>query len=124
MKKIFLTIIGTISLGFGIIGIMLPILPTTPFVLLSLACYMKSSSKLYNLVLLNKYLAPYVKDYVSGNGIPVKAKKKALFLIWMTIGFSVIFVIDKIIIRLMLIIIAGIVSTYIWTRNTPEGKSV
>ncbi len=122
MKKILLTIIGTISLGLGIIGILLPILPTTPFLLLSLTCYMRSSRKLYNFVLSNKYLGPYVIDYVSGNGIPLKAKKKAIILIWLTIGFSVVFVIDKVFLRLMLITIACIVSTYIWTRSTPEGE--
>jgi uncharacterized membrane protein YbaN (DUF454 family) len=122
MKRILLMSIGTISLGLGVIGIVLPVLPTTPFLLLALACYMKSSTKLYDFVLENKYLGPYVKDYVSGNGIPVKAKKKAIFLIWITIGFSVLFIIDQIFLRLMLLTIASIVSTYIWTRKTPEQK--
>lgn len=122
MKKILLLIIGSISLGLGAIGIILPVLPTTPFLLLSLACFIRSSSKLYNFILSNKYLAPYVEDYISGNGIPVKVKKKAITLIWITIGFSVIFIIDKMILRVMLLMIATTVSTYIWTRDTPEEK--
>ena len=120
MKKILLIVIGTISLVLGTIGIFLPVLPTTPFLLLSLACYIKSSKKLHGFVLSNKYLAPYVKDYVSGKGIPIKAKKKAIFFIWITIGFSVVFIIDRIILRIMLLTIAIIVSTYIWTRDTFE----
>lgn len=120
MKKILLIIIGTISLVLGFIGIVLPILPTTPFLLLSLFCYIKSSRKLYDFVLSNKYLAPYVKDYISGKGIPMKAKKKSIFLLWITIGFSVVFVVEKALLRLLLLIIAGSVSTYIWTRSTPE----
>ncbi|KJS21654.1 MAG: membrane protein [Clostridiaceae bacterium BRH_c20a] len=120
MKKILLTIIGTISLGLGIVGIILPIFPTTPFLLLSLYCYVRSSRKLYNFVLANKYLTCYVKDYISGNGIPMNAKKKAIFLIWLTIGFSIIFVVDKLSLRIILLIIASFVSTYIWTRTTPE----
>jgi uncharacterized protein len=124
MRKILLLIIGTISLIFGILGVILPVLPTTPFLLLSLACYFRSSSKLYSFILSNKYLGPYVKDYVSGKGIPVKAKKKAIFLIWITIGFSVLVVIDKTILRIMVITIATIVSTYIWTRkNAEEGTA-
>ena len=123
MKKIVLIIIGTISLSLGATGIFLPVLPTTPFLLLSLACYIKSSKKLHDFVLSNKYLAPYVRDYVSGNGIPIKAKKKAILLIWITIGFSVIFIIDKMALRIMLLTIATIVSTYIWTRDTFEDKS-
>lgn len=122
MKKIFLIIIGTISLVLGVIGIFLPLLPTTPFLLLSLGLYMRSSKKLYNFILTNKYLAPYVKDYVSGNGIPLKAKKRAICLIWITIGFSIIFVIDEMPLRLMLITIASAVSTYIWTRKTADDR--
>lgn len=120
MKKILLISIGSVSLILGTIGIILPILPTTPFLLLSLACYMRSSKRLYDFVLSNKYLGPYVRDYVAGNEIPKKAKKKSIFLIWITIGFSVLFIIDRILLRLMLLTIASIVSIYIWTRNTPE----
>lgn len=123
MKKVLLMILGTISLILGVIGIVLPVLPTTPLILLSLVCYIRSSSRLYNFVLSNKYLAPYVKDYISGEGIPIKAKKKAIFLIWITIGFSVIFIIDKIFVRLMLLGIATTVSIYIWTRETLEDKN-
>ncbi|WP_273225536.1 YbaN family protein [Geosporobacter ferrireducens] len=122
--KILLMVIGSISLGLGMIGVVLPVLPTTPFLLISLACYMRSSRKLYDFVLSNKYLGPYVKDYVDGKGIPIKAKKRAIFLIWITIGFSVLFVIDKIFLRLMLLTIASIVSIYIWTRSTPESKNI
>ena len=124
MKKILLMTIGTISLVLGIIGIVLPVLPTTPFILLALACYMKSSKRMYMFVLTNKYLGPYVKDYISNNGIPIKAKKRATFLIWITIGFSVLFVIDKIFLRLILLIIASIISIYIWTRSTPKINNV
>lgn len=122
MKKILLFIIGSISLGLGAIGIVLPVLPTTPFLLLSLACFIRSSNKLYNFILSNKYLAPYVEDYISGNGIPIKVKKKAISLIWITIGFSAIFILDKMLLRLMLLIIATTVSIYIWTRDTPQEK--
>jgi len=117
MKKVLLNILGTISLGLGILGILLPILPTTPFLLLSLACYIKSSRKLYKSILQNKYLGPYVKDYVSGKGIPIHAKKKAISLIWITIGFCVLVVVDKLLIKMLLLIIAGTVSVYIWTRK-------
>ena len=117
MKKIILIILGTVSLGLGIVGVVLPMLPTTPFLLLSLACFMRSSRKLYEFILLNKYLGPYVKDYVSGKGIPIHAKKKAILLILITIGFSILVVVDKLFIKFLLLIIAGSVSAYIWTRE-------
>ncbi len=124
MKKTLLFIIGTLCLILGAIGIVLPLLPTTPFLLVSLWCYLRSSDKLYNFVLQNKYLAPFVKDYMSGNGIPTRAKKKAVFTIWLTIGFSVLFILDKIFVKIMLLTIASIVSIYIFTRKTPEDSSV
>ena len=124
MKKIILITIGSISLGLGMLGVILPLLPTTPFLLLSLACFTRSSDRLYNFILNNKYLAPYVEDYMMGRGIPLKAKKRAIGLIWITIGFSAIFIIDKNILRIMLFSIASIVSLYIWTRETAKDNYV
>lgn len=57
MKKVLLIIIGSVSLLIGSLGIVLPVLPTTPFLLLSLGCFIKSSNKLYTFILNNKYLA-------------------------------------------------------------------
>lgn len=120
IKKIFLMITGSLSLGIGIIGIALPVLPTTPFLLLALACYLRSSKKLYFLIISNKYLGTYVKDYVSGNGIPLKMKKRAIFFLWMTMGFSTVFIVKDILVRIILVTIASMVSIYIWTRKSPE----
>lgn len=122
IKKMLLILIGSLSLALGIIGIFLPVLPTTPFLLLAMACYLKSSKKLYYFILTNKYLGPYVKDYIEGNGIPLKVKWKAILLIWLTIGFSIIFVIDSLLLRIMLFVIASLVSVYIGTRKTAEIK--
>lgn len=98
----------------------MPILPTTPFLLVSLACYAKSSDKLYSFIIKNKHLGPYVKYYINGKGIPVKEKKKAITLIWITIGISIVFFTDSQIVKLVLLAIALSVSTYIWTREVPN----
>lgn len=119
MRVIYL-IIGITSLVVGTIGIVLPVLPTTPFLLLSLACFLKSSKKLYDFVLENKYLGPYVRDYISGDGIPLKMKKRAIALVWITISFSALVVIDVIHLQILLFTIAILVSSYIWTRKTKE----
>lgn len=120
MVRILLLIIGTISLALGSLGIIVPLLPTTPFLLLSLACFVKSSDRLYNFILTNKYLAPYVSDFMQGRGIPKDVKRKAIFFKWLGIGFAVIFVVDKAIIKLMLLTIASMVSVYILTRETAD----
>lgn len=120
MKKVILMTIGSISLVLGFIGVFLPVIPTTPFVLVSLACFMNTSEKMHHFVMTNKHLGPYARAYANGEGIPKRAKLKAVFLIWITIGFSVIFVLDKLPLRIMLLVIATIVSTYIFTRPTVE----
>lgn len=83
----------------------------------------RSSDRLYKFILENKYLGPYVEDYMSEKGIPLKAKKRAIFLIWLSIGSTVIFFVDKNILKLMLLTIASIVSLYIWTRPTSDKDS-
>lgn len=118
MKKIILLIIGVITMSLGFVGIFLPVFPTTPFLLVALACFVNSSTKMHRFILENKYLGPYVKDYTSGNGIPMKAKWRAVSLIWITIGFSAIFVLDKWSLRILILSIATLVSIYIFTRKT------
>ena len=84
-----LIISGSIFLGIGIIGIVVPLLPTTPFLLLAAACYARSSEKIYNWLLNNKRFGPYIRNYIEGKGIPLKIKLYAISIIWFTIIFSV-----------------------------------
>ena len=122
MKKIILLIIGVITMSLGFIGIFIPVFPTTPFLLVALACFVNSSTKMHRYILENKYLGPYVKDYTSGNGIPLRAKWRAVSLIWITIGFSAIFVLDRWSLRILILSIAAGVSIYIFTRKTAESS--
>ena len=109
---------GTISLVFGIIGILLPILPTTPFLLLSAACYARSSQRFYNWLMNNKWFGNYIKNYREGKGIPLKFKIFTIALLWATILFSIYFVVDTFLVELILIIIAVGVTTHIITIKT------
>lgn len=118
MKKAILLVIGTITLIFGFVGVFLPVLPTTPFLLVSLACFVNSSTKMHQFIMNNKVLGPYVKDYASGKGIPKKAKWRAVLFIWVTIGFSATFILDRLFLRIVILIIALLVSIYIFTRKT------
>ncbi|MDR5659979.1 YbaN family protein [Serpentinicella sp. ANB-PHB4] len=118
MKRPILIFLGTFSLFLGIIGIILPVMPTSPFLLISLTCYMKSSRRLYNFVLYNKYLGPFVKDYVSELGMPVKAKMRAILFIWISIAISGIFIVNHIILRLILLVFGSSITLFIYTRKT------
>ena len=74
IKSITLISLGSISLALGVIGIFLPILPTTPFLLLTAWLYAKSSPTLYHWLLTNKYFGKYIRRYRQGLGIPLKTK--------------------------------------------------
>ena len=84
-----------ICLVLGAIGMVLPILPTTPFLLASAACFFKSSPRMYNWVLKNKWFGEYIRNYREGRGIPMKTKITALTVLWITIVFSSFFLLNR-----------------------------
>jgi len=116
--KIILTIIGFISVGLGILGIFLPLLPTTPFLLLAAACFSKSSTRFYNWLLSNKLFGKYIKNYREGLGIPLKIKISTISLLWITIIFTVIFAVDILFVKIILIFIAIGVTVHILKIRT------
>lgn len=124
MKKILYIFLGSISLGLGVLGIILPILPTTPFLLLSAYFYLKSSNQLYNWLINHRLFGKYIYNYVTYKAIPLKAKVSALILLWITILFSS-YLIANTIVTLILIAIAITVSIYLISLTTlkEEGKS-
>lgn len=120
--RYLLIIAGTIFLGFGIIGIFLPILPTTPFLLLAAACYARSSQRFYNWFMNNKWFGNYIKNYFEGRGVPLKFKIFTIFLLWITIIISIYFVINNYLIEIILIIIAVAVTIHIIIIKTYKHK--
>ncbi len=80
--------IGWLSVVLGVIGIFLPVLPTTPFLLLAAACFMRSSKRFYLWLVNHRRLGPWIVDYLDGQGIPLKAKVYAIGLMWLSIGLS------------------------------------
>ena len=116
--RILLIIAGTLFAGLGILGIFLPVLPTTPFLLLAAACYVRSSQRLYNWLLNNRWFGSYIRNYLQGKGVPLKVKALTLTLLWGTIGFSVAFVVESIPFRIVLILIAIGVSLHVLSLRT------
>jgi len=117
-KRTLLIIAGTLLLGLGIIGIFVPILPTTPFLLLAAACYARSSRRFYHWLLNNKWLGNYIKNYIQRKGVPLKVKVLTITLLWITIGFSVVFAVEVFLVKLILIVIAIGVSIHIFSIRT------
>lgn len=116
--KYILIFSGSLSVVVGVIGIFVPILPTTPFLLLAAACYIKSSDKLYNKLINNRYLGAYIQNYREKNGMTLKAKIINLVCMWTAILSSAFFATDKIWLRVLLILIATIVTRHLVKINT------
>ena len=113
LLRALLLVGGTISLGLGIIGIALPLLPTTPFLLLAAACYSRSSEKFYLWLMNNRVFGSYIRNYREGKGIPIKVKISAVLFLWATILLSVFLVVDILYVRIALVVIAFLVSMHI-----------
>ena len=118
ISKLFFVLVGHLSLGLGLVGIVVPLLPTTPFLLLAAACYMRGSERLYNRLINHPLLGPYITSYREGKGIPIKLKGTLLVLIWITIPLSAIFLVQQLYLRLALLAIAMVVSAIIWRLPT------
>jgi len=114
---------GTIFTVFGIVGIFLPILPTTPFLLLAVACFARSSQRFYNWLMNNRWFGNYIKNYHEGRGVPLKVKIFSIFLLWLTILISIFFIINNSLIELILLLIAIGVSIHVITIKTYTHKN-
>ena len=113
-----LIITGTFFIGLGVLGIFLPLLPTTPFLLLAAACYVRSSKRFYNWILNNKWFGNYVKNYQEKKGVPLKVKILSVSLLWITIIFSAVFIVHILFVRIILILIAIGVTIHILSIRT------
>ena len=120
-KKYLYIALGFIFLTLGVIGIVFPVLPTTPFLLLTSYFFVRSSDKLYQWLIHHKIFGAYIYNYVKYKAIRKSAKIMALLLIWITIPLSLIFFIDHIVVRTVLFTIASVVSVYILSLKTLIG---
>ncbi len=91
--------LGSIFLGLGVLGVFLPVLPTTPFVLLAGACYARSSERLYEWLLNNRLLGPSIREWDENKSIGRRAKITAILMIVVSFSFTV-YVMEELIIRI------------------------
>ncbi|MFW6102366.1 MAG: YbaN family protein [Chloroflexota bacterium] len=124
LKRRLLIGAGTLSTGIGIIGVFVPILPTTPFLLLAAACYMRSSERFYQWLINNRLLGAYVRNYIEGRGMPVRIKIFTILLLWLTIGLSIAFGVQNLVIRIVLICIAIGVTAHICLIKKRKVKEI
>lgn len=122
--------IGTVSLGLGVFGMFVPIMPTTPFLLLTAFCYGRSSERLHRWLVEHPRLGAYVVGFLYGGGIPKRAKRAALLTLWPGIALSVTVIrwrVDNPLVSvgvpLLIVAIASAVTVFIITRPGCETRN-
>lgn len=118
LVKILLVIVGSLSLGLGIIGIVLPLIPTTPLLLLAAACFVRSSDTLYNWLMTNKYFGSYITNFREGKGIPLKAKIIGVTTLWISITYSAFFVVPLVFVKVIMLLVAAYFTWYMLSLKT------
>ena len=116
--KYILIVLGSIALVLGVIGIFLPLLPTTPLLLLSAALYVRSSEKLYNWLINQKYLGTYIRNFREHRAIPLRAKVISVSMVWISLTYCAIFVSTNIFLSILFIILAIGISWHILSYKT------
>ena len=105
--------LGILSCALGVIGIFVPLLPTTPFLLLSAALFFRSSPRLYNRLLNHPQLGPYIRNFREHKAIPLRVKIISVSLVWITILHAVIFLLDHWVLESLLLLLAAGITAYI-----------
>ena len=116
--NIFLTISGLIALGLGILGIFLPVLPTTPMLLLAAALFLRGNRNLYDWLLNHPKLGPYITNFLKHKSIPLRIKVISVAMLWATLLFCAIFVADHWAMSTLFIAIAAGVTIHILSYKT------
>ncbi|MBC9250012.1 hypothetical protein A9179_06945 [Pseudomonas alcaligenes] len=109
--------VGWLCVVLGVIGIFVPVLPTTPFLLLAAACFVRSSRRFYLWLVEHPRLGPWIRDYLDGNGIPLKGKVYAIGLMWSSIALSC-YLVQRPWAWAFMLTSAVLVSTYILRQKT------
>ncbi len=118
IKRIALIVGGTLSVALGVVGIFLPVLPTTPFLLLAAVCYARSSKRFLDRLLANRWCGGYIRNYREGRGIPLQQKALTITLLWLTIGSTTGFAVSIWWVRLVLLGIAVAVTIHLLRIKT------
>lgn len=115
---------GIFFAAVGFIGIFLPLLPTTPFLLLAAACCAKGSKRAYSWLLNNRIFGSYIKNYRSGRGISLKAKVYSASLLTLTMGYSIVFVVHGLTGKIILILIFTAVALHLCSIRTLKQETI
>ena len=112
--------LGWISFVLGMIGLLLPVVPTSPFLLLSAACFLRSSPRFYKWLTEHRWWGRYIRYFLDGQGIPRRIKVLILSMLWIMILSSALLIVKIMWVSVTMIIIAAAVSVYIIRLPEPQ----
>lgn len=118
-----LIIAGWISFILGMIGLLLPVVPTSPFLLLSATCWVRSSPRFYFWLITHRWFGPYLRYYLSGEGIPRRVKLTIIGVLWLMMLPTALLIVSQRWLSATLLIIATGVSIYIARQPEPLIKA-
>jgi uncharacterized membrane protein YbaN (DUF454 family) len=105
--------LGWLSFALGMIGLLLPVVPTSPFLLLSAACFLRSSPKFYYWLTEHRWWGKFIRHYLNGEGIPTKIKLLILAMLWIMILSSALLIVKIPWVSIIMVVIATLVTIYI-----------
>lgn len=129
LLKWLLISVGVVCVGLATIGIFVPLLPTTPLLLVAAACFMRSSDRLYQRLITHRAFGPYIRNYQEHRAITRRARIMALLLLWTTLGYTTFWIVGSIALRVILLSIATAVTVHLVRLKTladngpPEGSN-
>lgn len=110
--------LGFLSVGLALVGIFLPLLPTTPFLLLAAFFFARSSDRFYAWLHTNRWFGEYLRNYREGRGIPLREKVITISLLWIVIGLSAALAVSSWWVRGVLVAIAVAVTVHLLRTKT------
>ncbi len=120
IKRLIFFTLGATFLGVGVIGIVIPVLPTTPLVLASFLCFSQSSKKAEKWISNNRYFGSYIENYKTKKGVPLDVKLKSILFLWVMLIASIILM-DQYSLHLILILVGVAVTAHILSLKTRDG---
>jgi uncharacterized membrane protein YbaN (DUF454 family) len=101
-----LLMLGSMFFLVGLVGVAVPVLPTTPFLILAAVCYARSSVRCYRWLVTNRVFGRYLDDYLQGRGVSWRVKAAALVFLWAVISVSAMVFVNMLWLRVLLLVIA------------------
>jgi uncharacterized membrane protein YbaN (DUF454 family) len=119
-RRVLFFIAGSLALALGALGVLLPVLPTTPFVILAAFCYARSSQRAHSWLLANRVFGRHISDYLAGEGISWWVKAGVLSLLWATIAVSATLLVPFLWARVLLVAIGLAVTIHVLKLKTKQ----